>query len=61
MNPRILRERLRLGEQRLTIDRVAASLGFERTGNARRADERRRAAQRQNETETSHGQSPRIP
>ena len=46
MGLQILRERLRLDEQRLAIDGVAASLGFECTGNARRADERRRAAQR---------------
>src|SRR5262245_1918743 len=56
----ILRERLRLGEERLAIDRIAASLGFECACNARRADQRRRAAQRQNETEISHDQSPRI-
>src|SRR5262245_24646761 len=54
----ILRERLRLGEERLAIDRIAASLGFECACNARRADQRCRAAQRQNETEFSHDQSP---
>src|SRR5262245_46337032 len=57
----ILRERLRLGEERLGIDRIASSRGFECACNARRADQRRRAAQRQNETEISHDQSPRIP
>jgi hypothetical protein len=61
MGLQILRERLRLGEERLAIDRVAASLCFERTGNARRPDQRRRAAQCQNETETSHDQSPGSP
>src|SRR5262245_59962734 len=57
----ILRERLRLGEERLAIDRIAASLGFECACNARRADQRCRAAQRQNETEISHDQSPGSP
>jgi len=61
MGPVVLHKRLRLGEQRMAIDGIAASLGFERLGNARRADQRRHAAQHQNETETSHGQSPRIP
>src|SRR6476619_4453318 len=53
-------QRVRLGQQRFGVERVAAVLSFERAGRALHADQRRRAAQHQNETEMSQCQSPRA-
>ena len=51
-------ERMLRREQGFCIERIAAVLGFERTGRPRHADQHDRAAKHQGQTEKSQGNPP---